>query len=797
MKFGEEWLRQWVNPSISSKQLCEQLTSFGCEAECIRENKIQVHDAVIGEIFSKKPYDVSNKLVIYKVCILNNQKIFIIFSDKKYLLIGSKIPIILSNNVFKKKNHIPKINLFKNSVNNIFGSYHLLGIDKGNHDIIILEKNAVVGSNFCNYRRINRYIMKFFVPFNRTDLHSIWGVSREIALLNKSQLPQLKYQNSLNHNNFIKNNINVSINNDFIQYIFCEIYSLDLKSILPFYMQERLIQSDLFTDNIIKNIINYVFIETGHWFHILDLDNLCKQLYIDSLEEEKFIINKDNKKFFLPKSTIILRDLEKILSFEDMQYSEFIELKNSTKNLFLGSICFDPAFIRRRSLVFPVINKNTDFTRYNIYPNVQKNIFEYTRTLINTICSGNFSILKIYQMNMSIFTPIILLLTLEKLNKISGIVFTKKDIIAILNDCYFLYSENNNVFYITPPYWRTDIIIIEDVISEIIRMYGYEKIISKPPKKCINNFLNKENRISLSRIKLFLSDRGYFEIISYSFINATLHKFFRLKDKILKIKNPISNEMSEMRSSLWIGLLNCVAYNQKRQQESIRVFETGLCFVSPKESSSSIFQDEYLSGAISGFVGRREWYIKNRKLDFYDLKGDIESILNICGKLNNIEFISEEFMGLCSKHSVGIYLYNQLIGRMGVLDSSFYDKFDLKDSVILFEIMWKKICDQSTINIQNISLLPNSTRDISIIISDTILSKDIVNLCLDNISIQNTHVYTYDVYTGHNIPIKKKSISVCFTFNSMNITLKESDINLNILKCINALKYKFGAVLRD
>ncbi|VFP83563.1 phenylalanine--tRNA ligase subunit beta [Buchnera aphidicola] len=796
MKFGEEWLRQWINPPISSKQLCEQLTNFGCEAECIKENNLYVQNTVIGEIIFKKPFNIIKKLFIYTVRIYNNQKIFILFIDKEYLIKGTKVPIILTNNILEKKTHVLTENFFKNS-DNKFGSYHLLGIDKNNHEIIVLEYNAIVGLNFNNHRHINRYIMKFFIPFNRVDLRSIWGLSREIALLNKLPLPQIKHKHFLYSKIFIKNRVAISIKNNFIQYIFCEFYNLDTKSILPFYMQERLIQSDMFTNNIIKNIINYVFIETGHWFHIFDLDYLDKKLYISSLKQEKLIRDKNDKKFILPKDTIILHNYKKILSFEDMEYSEYSKVSNLTKNLFLGSICFDPVFIQTRYLSRPILNQNMDYMKYNIYPILQKNIFKYIQTLIKKICSGDFSILKIYKMDINIFVPIVLLLTIEKLNKITGIKFIKRDVITILKDCHFIFFEKNNIFYVTPPYWRSDIRIIEDLISEIIRIYGYEKIVSQSPYEHVNKFLNKKNKISLSRIKLFLSDRGYFEIISYSFVNSTIQKYFKMREESLKIKNPISSDMSEMRLSLWIGLLSCIAYNQKRQKESIRLFETGLCFFSPQDRCSPIIQNEYLSGAISGLIGRREWYLKNRKLDFYDLKGDIEFILNICGKLGDVEFISEKYVGLCAEQSVGIYLHNQLIGRIGVLDSSFHDIFDLKDSVILFEIMWKKICYRSVNNIKHISLLPNSKRDISIIVLDTVLSKDILNLCTNNISIKNTDIHIYDIYTGHNIPIGKKSISISFIFNSSVSTLKESDINLNILQCITALKNKFGAILRD
>ncbi|VFP79099.1 phenylalanine--tRNA ligase subunit beta [Buchnera aphidicola] len=797
MKFGEEWLHKWINPSISSKNICRQLTNFGCEAECIKEDKILFCNTVVGQIISKKIFNVDKKLIVYTVCIYKNKNILIIYKETKYLLIGTKIPVILSKKFLKKNIDKFLFDFNEDISNSILGSYSKLNIEKDNHDIIILEDKAKIGSDFNDYFYKNTCIIKLFIPFNRIDLRSIWGISREIAILNNLPLPRLEYKSSLDQKKLFSCNFNINIQINNIQYIFCELYSIKLKSVLPFWIQDRLRRSCMLTNNIIKNILNYIFIETGYWFHVFDLNKLNKNLFIKYLEKKEIIKDIYNKDFSLSEGTIILSDNKNILSFEDMEYSNYANIDFSTKNLFLGSICFDYQFLQKRNILIPVINRQLDCSKYNIYPNIQKNIFEYTQKLIIDICSGTTTQCKKYNMNNNSFISNLLLLTINKLNKISGVIFTKKDVISILDNGYFSFYEKNDVFFVTIPYWRSDIIIIEDLISEIIRIYDYKNIKSVPPKEYINNFLDKKEKVSLSRIKLFLSDRGYFEIISYSFVNPMIQKHFLSKFNVLKIQNPISKDMSEMRLSLWIGLISCVSYNQKRQQESIRVFETGSCFYLIKKDNNKIVQNEYLSAAISGVISRREWYLKSRKFDFYDLKGDLESILNICGKLNYVEFVSENFIGLCADKSAGIYLYGELIGRIGVLDITFHDIFNLKDPIILFEIMWKKICSRNPIHVKYISILPSSKRDISIVVSKNILTKNILDICYKNISIKNTNIHIYDVYFGLNIPPKKKSVSICFVFNSIKNTLKESDINLNIFQCITALKNKLGATLRE
>ncbi|ABJ90560.1 phenylalanine--tRNA ligase subunit beta [Buchnera aphidicola] len=796
MKFGEEWLREWINPSISVPDLCEQLTNFGCEVEYFKKKYKTISSVVIGQIISKEKYFLNKKFLIYNILINKNKKIYVVYFKKKYLSIGNKIPIILGKNCIKKNIKNLSLNNINNNFCHHFGSYHLLDIQKNNHKIIVLSKYVTVGLNFNDFFYKNDYLMKFFVPFNRIDLRSLWGLSREIAILNKLKIPKLIRIDNIQNKKKKQINCNINIENIPIQYFFCELYKINLDSILPFKMQIRLLQSNLLTDNIIENIINYIFIETGYWFHVFDLDHISKNLYIKSIKKKTYIFDTNKKKFFLRKGTIILTDLKNILSFEDMEYSCYSRISSTTKNLFLGSICFCPNFIQKRNLLIPFFSRKIEYSKYNFYPKIQKNIFKYIQKLILNICGGRSSNIKKYNLIKNFIITNKIFFTIRKLNKISGIIFLKKDIITILKSCYFSYIENNDSFYVTPPYWRLDIQIEEDVISEIIRMYGYEKIKSCPPQEHINsNISNKKSEeMSLSRIKFFLIDQGYNEIISYSFVNLKMQRSFISKNHFIKIQNPISNDMSIMRTSLWIGLLQCISYHQNRQYESIRVFEFGLCFYLKNKNKFSIIQDEYLSAAISGFSNRREWYYRKRKFDFYDLKGDVESILNILGKFDNIEFVSEKFLGLCLGKSAGIYLHGELIG---FLDSSLHRLFNLKNSVILFEIKWKKICSHQIKKIKSISTLPISKRDISIIISDKIIVKDIIDLCNKNIYIKNSEIYVYDIYTGSNVPSGKKSISICFLFNSLQSMLKESDININILQCISALKDKFGAILRE
>ena len=795
MKFGAEWFRKWMDSSISNHDLYEKMTQSGLEVEKIPEKeKFFFSQVIIGKIISKNIHKKNLKYAIYKVQIQKNKFIQVIDQNKDFVhgekilvaLIGAKL---LNNLMIQVKSIAGFFSFGK------FCSFEDLGIELKRNNLIISFNHIKIGTNFFSY--LYKEIIKVTFPMNRIDLRSVLGIARDIAVVNHSLLPKIIYRSFSTTKLKYQRNLFIDLYKTPVQYIFREIYSINLHRPLPFKVYERLRKFGLsYNNNVLLDIMYYIFIETGYWIHVLDADLLCGDLFLKNQFHQN---NPKNNELNISTDFFILSDEIKILSSHDMEFIQNASVTLNTKNIFLGSLCIHASYLKNHSLTIRDHEHKINYPKYNITPEVQVDTIEYCTALILEIFGGSCTELKINNSFLNDFLMPAIILTLEKFNKITGYFLTVKKIIKLLQQCKFQYLyKNNNIFFVTPPFWRTDIQIEEDVIGELVRIYDCEHTVITTP---INQFIiqkdpNDQHR-KLFCMKSFLVNQGYYEIISYSFINSELQKLIFPKKKFFNIINPISLDMSAMRLSLWIGLIRCVAYNQNRQNKSIRIFEHGLCFLSDIEKNLGINQEEHISGAISGYFNEHTWNIKHRKFDFYDLKGVVESICKIYGLLECITFISEKFHGLEAESSAGIYISNKLVGRIGILDHALHEQFNLIDSVILFEIFYTRFSLKKKVFIGPISDLPVSKRDLSIIISDFVKSSDIIEVCKKNVSLKNVEIYIYDVYYNINIPEGKKSISIRFIFKNQQNMLIDRDINTNIQKCVAALQTKFQAILRD
>ncbi|WP_342270835.1 phenylalanine--tRNA ligase subunit beta [Buchnera aphidicola] len=802
MKLGEEWLYDLVPSLRNCVNFKKKLLQVGIETHYVPDliSPPLVSNAIVGTITNILVHPKNKNYMIYLVYLGNFFLHKTIISFLKIFHIGDKVLVAISNVTYYKNSFVTNVEIFGKISEGFFCDFYMLNRGFKKNDIVFLSKNISNGENFSKYLLKNARIIKFECPSNRIDLQCVFGLAREIAIINQLSLPQLPKKKILKNFKKYRCQIDFEDFSEHINYTFREIHNLDNKNVfLPFLIQERLRKCDLMFENVLENLVHYLFLETGHWFHIFDIDLLKKQkIKVRLSKKGECVYISSKKKIYLQENTLILSNFEQILSFSDMFEITGAKVTKNTKNLFIGTMDFlqESFFLKKKEIFF--LKKICTNLKYNICSYKCLNILDYFTFLILKICGGTETTVFMKLKNFFKKNTKKILVNFKKINNILGVKILEKKIVHILKKNFFKYTFENNLVYFQPPYWRLDILIEEDIIGEIVSKFGCHKIPSLPFKQnSYNSSIQLNNVISLSRIKSFLINNGYFEIISYSFINPKFQKFFFPNQKFLVIKNPISIEMSVMRSTLWIGLLNCVAYHQNRQYEHIRIFETGLCFFLDDTKDLHVRQEDYLACAISGFVKTKSWYSTNRNFDFYDMKGIVESIFDLFGQLKKIHISPKIFHGLKSNCSAGIYISNQLIGKIGILDSLISEKFSITQPVILFEILWKKIFLKNSFIVRPISELPKIKRDISIIVKEDIMSSQIVNMCYQILKNDNVEIFLYDMYHGEKIQKGYKSLSLRFIFESFKKNLVENQISKKIQNCILGLKNEFQAILRD
>ncbi|WP_343188300.1 phenylalanine--tRNA ligase subunit beta [Buchnera aphidicola (Ceratoglyphina bambusae)] len=795
MKISKSWIVEWLDSSINVKDIYKSLNKSGIEVENFKKVFINNYNLCYGKILSRKKI-VLRDIFFFKYNVKIKKNKFLKILSKFKCNVNKIFVLSICKNSFPQRIFDSLQKYHHSSSEGFLCSPFSIGVSTKKKQPVELSEynsmNKIINKNFY----ICDYIIKLNIPYNRIEELSVLGISREIYSINNILFPNLINNNK--NISYVSNFFNVYVEENINNYSYVgRIFNkINFFADTPEWMLHRLKINGFKNKNVLKNIINYVFLELGESFHIFNIDSGNKKIFIKILKNfQKICVNK--KIFFLKKNVLVICNKKKILVFGNNYNTENFYNKKKHNRIFLGSLFLkDSVFKNYKKNSFNEYNIN--YFKYSTNLKIQLFALNYITKLILRICGGDAE--DIFNIkNVSEVKKKKIVLFKNKIKKIIGIKIPNIIIEKILYTLGYKFYKNKFGWNIVVPYWRKDILIEEDVISDILRIYGIDRISNiSPLEKCQihkNDFLNYN---ILKKIKYFLKNIGYNEVINYSFIDIYYKNIFCSDLNDIIIKNPISKNMSVMRSSLWPCLLNNFIYNKNRQQDHIRLFESGYCFIKDKKKYLGINQKFLLSGILYGKLNKLDWSTKERDLDFYDLKGDIESILKFFRLDNNVTFIKEKINGLKENFSFYIFLNKKCIGKFGKLSSSALKKnnFKKKFNIFLFEIYFDDINKKQIFKINKISSYPKIIRDISIIVSENIKYIKVTEFFKKIFKKYLIEFKIFDLYTGSKIPKGKKSISIRLVLQSLNKTLKESYIDNIIENNMKILKLKFNAIIK-
>ncbi|MCV2502355.1 MAG: phenylalanine--tRNA ligase subunit beta [Candidatus Lightella neohaematopini] len=791
MIFSELWLREILNFNINVNSLINKLTISGFEVDNVNlliNNNIS--GLVIGVITEIRYLPKLNNLFLLKINI--GYKIINIILDNIIVNINTKVVVapVGATTITNKYIKYAKINGIPSE--GILCSFLDLGINEYGNNIIILPHDAPIGYDIKKYLNLDDNIINVNIPFNRIDCYNVLGLAREILTLNNVKFNLFNYYHITPPK--IKDVIKINIKVPYICPIFLSriIKNIRINNPLPIWLLEKLRRVGIKLTFSILDIINYIFLELGYVVMIFNKNIVSNGIIIRKLKLTDNI--EQNKLNFLPKN-IVISNYKKILSY--------LELSNNINDNI--DIVINCAFFNTLDNI-TYINKFTTHNNFNVVMNkldyhLVTVVIEKTTELLVKIYGGIPGPITSITYNKLLPKNKQIILKKSKLYKITGVKIPSYNVDNILYNIGCLVDKKKYSWYVYSPSWRCDLLQEEDLIEELIRIYGFDNIYS-------NDQLNNNKYITLSkyklstlldRTKILLVDKGYQEIISYSFIDKKLQTLLYPNKKLVTLINPININMSSMRLSLLPGLIHVLIYNKNRQLQCIRLFESGFCFSykNCNNSNNRIVQHFMLSGLIYGNYSYKHWNLSNRLLDFYDIKGDLESIFILIDIIDNIEFRVCNDPLLHPGQSAYIFFKNTYIGLIGTIHPLIQKKLSLSNKILVFELLWNYINKfKKNRKINLLSKYPVSYRELSIIISDDILSIDIIKECKKCIDTSLINVRIFDVYKGGNISKGYKSVTISIKIQNYSRNLEENEISSIVNKCFLKLKQRFGAYLR-
>jgi phenylalanyl-tRNA synthetase beta chain len=795
MKFSELWLREWVNPAISSEALSDQITMAGLEVDGVDPVSGAFNGVVVGEVVECGQHPNADKLRVTKVNVGGDRLLDIVCGAPNCRQ-GLKVAVATVGAVLPGDFKIKAAKLRGEPSEGMLCSFSELGISEDHDGIIELPLDAPVGTDIREFLKLDDTIIEISVTPNRADCLGILGVARDVAVIN--QLPLIEPEI-----NPVKASVDATISIDVQAPQACPRYlgrvvkGINVKAATPLWMREKLRRCGIRSIDAVVDITNFVLLELGQPMHAFDLNRISGGIVVRMAQKDEALTLLDGTKAKLAEDTLVIADHQKALAMAGIFGGEHSGVNDETQDVLLESAFFAPLAITGRARRQGLHTDASHRYERGVDPELQFKAIERATALLLSVCGGEAG--PVINATSEEHLPKAATITLrrEKLDRLIGHHVEDAQVTDILARLGCQVEHKADHWVAVAPSWRFDMQIEEDLVEEVARVYGYNNIPDVPVKASLVMTKHREANLSLKRVKNLLVDRGFQEAITYSFVDPKVQALLHPGEEALILPSPISVEMSAMRLSLWSGLLTAVVNNQNRQQSRVRLFESGLRFVPDTQADLGIRQDVMLSGVISGTKNEEHWDLARQAVDYYDLKGDLEAILELTGKMNDVQFKVEANPALHPGQSAAIYLRGERIGFIGVVHPELERKLDLNGRTVVFELLWNKVADRVLPDAKEISRFPANRRDIAVVVAENVPADDILAECKKVGANQVVGVNLFDVYRGKGVAEGYKSLAISLVLQDTGRTLEEEEIAATVAKCVEALKQRFQASLRD
>ncbi|KJF94633.1 phenylalanine--tRNA ligase [Photobacterium angustum] len=795
MKFSESWLREWVNPAVNSEELAHQITMAGLEVDGIEAVAGEFTGVKVGQVVECAQHPDADKLRVTKVDV-GAEELLDIVCGAPNCRQGIKVAVATVGAVLPGDFKIKKAKLRGQPSNGMLCSFTELGIDVESDGIMELTEDAVLGTDFREFLGLDDVTIDVDLTANRADCLSIAGLAREVGVLNRAEVtePQFEIVAPTAADTIA---IDVKAPAACPRYLGRIVRNVNVQAETPLWMQEKLRRCGTRSIDPIVDITNYVLLEMGQPMHAFDLAKIDGGIVVRMAEQGEKLTLLDGNEAELNDNTLVIADNKQALAIAGIFGGEFSGVNTETKDVLLECAFFAPDAIRGRARSYGLHTDSSHRFERGVDATLQMKAMERATALIVEICGGEVAPIVEAESEADLPKAATIELRRTKLDRLLGHSIASEEVGEILTRLGCDVETTDAGWKATAPAWRFDMAIEEDLVEEVGRIFGYNNIPNQSPVAALSMNLHKEANLPLKRVRDLLVDRGYQEAITYSFVEPEQQKLIVPEIEPLILPFPISADMSAMRLSLWTGLLNTVVFNQKRQQPRVRVFEAGLRFVPEQSAENGMRQEMMLAGVIAGNRSDEHWDIATNTVDFFDLKGDLEAVLELTANEAAFSFKAAKHPALHPGQSAAIVVDGKEVGFIGTVHPELERKFGLNGRTIMFEIEWAAINSRMLPEAVVVSKFPANRRDIAVVVNEDVLAGDVVAACREIGGELLTDVNLFDVYTGKGVEEGNKSLAIALTLQSAERTLEEADIASAVEAIVAALAEKFGASLRD
>ena len=802
MKISESWLREWVNPELTTQEIADQITMAGLEVDAIENLAGQFSGVVVAEIISVEQHPDADKLRVCQVAGLGDELTQVVCGAPN-ANVGLKVPFATVGAVLPENLNHKKIEIKKAKLRGVESFGMLCGqteLQLGDDDSGLWELpiDAPVGTELNDYLGLNDSVIDIDLTPNRSDCLSLKGIARDVGVLNRLAVNQPAITPVAAT---IDDVFPVELNAVDMcpRYVGRIIRGIDLSKPTPLWMQERLRRAGLNSKDIVVDTTNYVLLELGQPMHAFDFDKLSGSIDVRKAKAGEKLGLLNGQEVTLKDDTLVIADKASTLAIAGVMGGNDSAVSASTTNVFLESAFFAPVAIAGRARAYGLHTDSSHRFERGVDYQLQEQAIERATQLIIDVAGGEVGPVSVTEAQHDLLSARSVKLRRSRIKSGLGFEMADEEVLDILQRLGLaLESSDNEGWVFGIPSYRFDMTIEADLLEELARIYGYNRLPTTSLLMEINLPEKTESTQPLRVIQQQLLARDYQEAICYSFVDPELQQLFSPELSPAALQNPISADMAVMRTSLWPGLVQALKHNINRQQSRVRLFETGLRFMPNSEQGgvAGLQQQPVLAGLIYGSRDHESWSSNTDKVDFYDIKGDIESLFTMSGQAAKFTMTAVDHPALHPGQAASISYKGHVIGMVGAMHPQLQKKLDISQPVYLFEIMQDAIMEVSLPSFTPLSRFPEVRRDLAVIVDQEVTVADLQSKALEVTDETLIKLKVFDVYIGKGIDSHRKSVALGLTFQHLSRTLTDCEINTSVDKVVDALKVTFNAELR-
>ncbi len=792
MKFPVSWLREWVDTDLDAEEIGRRITIAGLEVDSLEAEGHGLDGVIVAEVVKAEQHPDADRLSVCQVRTDGDELIEVVCgapnvrNGLKTAFAGPGVR--LPNGMKLRRSKIRGV-----VSNGMLCSAQELGLGADADGIMDLPEDAPVGAPLTEFLGLPDTVIDIDITPNRGDCFSVLGVARDVAALTGVPLtgPALRTPNA---DSDVVHPVERPVPEACPRFAHCVVEGVDLSARTPLWMTERLRRSGLRAIHPIVDVTNYVMLELGQPLHSYDRDKLSGAVAPRISAAGETLELLDGSSVELDDKTVVITDDSGVIGLAGIMGGLSTMVTEETRNVFFEGAFWPPSVMAGRARSYGMHTDASVRFERGVDPSGQARAVARAAELLQSIAGGQVGPV-IDDVNAELIPerPVVEL-TAARLLQVLGTELPADTVTAILEGLGLGVVADQGNWQVTPPPHRFDIDIEDDLVEEVARIYGYDRIpettgYAELPLQSI-----REAVVAADAIAELLVARDYSEVITYSFIDRAADERVSGESNSLPLSNPLSSEMGVMRSTLWPGLLTAAEANVARQQGRVRLFEIGKTYHGSVDSPLEV---ERVAGLIIGDRVPEQWGVGSDAVDFFDIKGDVEALLDATGCGNEFDFVADEQQTLQPGQTSAITRNGKRLGWLGKVHPVVAREFDLKPATFVFELDIAASFEGSVPKAAPVSRYPEVRRDIAVLVKESVSAAALAQAVRAASPELIRDVRIFDVYRGSGVESGLKSVALGLILQETSRTLTDDDADAAVDAAVQKIRQDFDANLRD